>query len=269
MEQSLLDIIPLCSSWCLGALTSPRLRGERSHTSRASREIRFLISCLRIATLRGLEDIRGVNLDGLFLGRLRARAGRGGFSLLELLIVMALIIIMFTLYWSSGSKSFQTKQMAKCGKNLQFIYIALRTYGTDNNDKLPFLADARTSEPVLSQLVPRSTTSTEYFTCPGSKDSPLPEAQPFADRRISYAYYMGHKLTDGADQPLLSDRQVNTESKLAGQLLFSADGKKPGANHDKYGGNVLFCDGNVQRSGPMAAFNLTNAPNVILLNPKP
>jgi prepilin-type N-terminal cleavage/methylation domain-containing protein/prepilin-type processing-associated H-X9-DG protein len=192
-----------------------------------------------------------------------------GFSLLELLIVMALIIVMFTLYWSSGAKSYQNQQMAKCEKNLQFIYTALRSYSTDNNDKLPFLADAKTSEPVLSQLVPRSTTGTEYFICPGCKDSALPDAQPFANRRISYAYYMGRTLNDGADQPLLSDRQVNDNSKTQGSPLFSADGKKPGANHNKYGGNVMFCDGNVQKSGTNAAFNLTNAPNVVLLNPKP
>lgn len=192
-----------------------------------------------------------------------------GFSLIELLVVMALILILFTMYWSSGSKNFQLKQMTQCSKNLQFIHLALRTYASDNNDRLPQLDTAKTSEPVLSQLVPRSTTSTEYFTCPGCKDSPLPDGQPFADGRISYAYYMGHKLTDGADQPLLSDRQVNNDPKLAGQLLFSPDGKKPGANHNKYGGNVLFCDGNVQQSDSKAAFNLTNAPNVVLLNPKP
>lgn len=198
----------------------------------------------------------------------KARAQRA-FSLIELLIVMFLIILMFTLYWGGGKKGYQNTQMTKCEKNLEFIYLAMRTYATDNNDHLPFIAEAKTSEPVLSQLIPRSTTATEHFICPGCKDSALPEARPFADRKISYAFYMGHTLTDGAEQPLLSDRQVNTDPKLQGQPLFSTTGKKPGANHDKYGGNILFCDGSVQRSLPSSAFNLTNAPNVILLNPKP
>ncbi len=134
--------------------------------------------------------------------------------------------------------------------NLQNIYVALKTYSLDNprSSRLPGFAGAQTSEPVLSQLIPRDTTGTEFFICPGGKDSLLPDAQPFADRKISYAYYMGRSLADGADQPLLSDRQVNTDPKLIGQPLFSADGKKPGNNHNKYGGNVMFCDGTVQMS---------------------
>ena len=191
------------------------------------------------------------------------------FSLIELLIVMALIIVLFTLYFSSSSKSWQVKQIAVCAKNLDNIYVALKTWSTDNSDRFPALTGPATSEPVLSQLIPRYTTGTEYFTCPGTKEGRLPDAEPFAKRRISYAYYMGHSANDGATEPLLSDGQVDTNPKFQGQALFSTTGKKPGANHNKFGGNVMFCDGNTQASGPLAAFNLTNSPGVVLLNPKP
>jgi prepilin-type N-terminal cleavage/methylation domain-containing protein/prepilin-type processing-associated H-X9-DG protein len=194
---------------------------------------------------------------------------RNGFSLLELLIVVTIIFVLFTLYFSSGSKSYQMKQIANCEKNLMTVYAALKTYSIDNNDRFPSLVNAQTSEAPLSQLVPRYTTSTEYFTCPGTKDSKLPDAKPFADRKISYAFYMGHTIKEGSDQPLMSDRQVDSNPKMPNQLLFSPDGKKPGSNHDKYGGNVMFCDGNVQSSPAKSAFTLTNAPNVVLLNPKP
>jgi prepilin-type processing-associated H-X9-DG protein len=189
--------------------------------------------------------------------------------LLELLIVTALIVIMFTLYFGGGSRSYQTKQLANCQQNLRNIYVALKTYSIDNSDRFPAMTAPQTSEPVLSVLIPRYTTGTEFFTCPGSKDSKLPDAQPFAGRKISYAYYMGHTIKDGADQPLASDRQVNTDPKAPGQLIFSPDGKRPGNNHDKYGGNVLFCDGSAQPSPAQSAFNLTNAPGIVLLNPKP
>ena len=194
---------------------------------------------------------------------------RGGFSLLELLIVMFLIVVLSTLYYGGGSRGYQKRQLAACEKNLDTIYVALQTWANDNSNAFPTLAGAQTSEPPLSQLVPRYTTGAQFFICPGSKDSALSDAEPFANRRISYAYYMGRIAKDGSDQPLLSDRQVDTNSKTAGQPLFSADGKKPGNNHDKSGGNVVFCDGSVQISPPAAAFNLTNAPGILLLNPRP
>jgi prepilin-type processing-associated H-X9-DG protein len=189
--------------------------------------------------------------------------------LVELLIVMFIIIVLYTLYLGGGTRGYQARQLKNCEKNLETIYVALQTWANDNSNSFPALAGAATSEPVLSQLIPRYTTGSGFFICPGSKDSALADTQSFASRRISYAYYMGRSSKDTADQPLLTDRQVNTNAKSIGQPLFSADGKKPGNNHNKYGGNVMFCDGSVQSSPPAAAFNLTNAPGVALLNPRP
>jgi prepilin-type processing-associated H-X9-DG protein len=217
-----------------------------------------------------VTTIRRGHIDTVNLARnsgcLRRNAA---FSLLELLIVAALIIIMFTFYWGGGSRGFQMKQIANCEKNLEYDFVAIKTYSVDNDGKFPFLAGAATSEPVLSQLVPRATTRTEFFICPGSRDKAIPSAEPFARRTISYAFYMGHTAADGSTEPLMSDRQVDTNTKTAGQLLFSPDGKKPGNNHFKYGGNVMFCDGSVRSTPAHAAFDLTNAPNVVLLNPNP
>jgi prepilin-type processing-associated H-X9-DG protein len=62
---------------------------------------------------------------------------------------------------------------------------------------------------------------------------------------------------------------VDTAPKTPGQKVFSLDGKKPGNNHNKFGGNFLFCDGNVQYTPAQLAFALSSATNVVLLNPKP
>ncbi len=190
-------------------------------------------------------------------------------SLLELLLVMVIIFIVFTLYLSSGSKSGQEKRLAACQANLQSIYAALNTFSQDNNGALPVVPGASTSEAPLSLLVPKYTTGTEFFICPGGSDKPLPDAQPFANRKISYAYYMGRALADGAGAPLMSDAQVDTAPKTPGQTVFSFNGKKPGNNHNKFGGNFLFCDGNVQYTPAVLTFALPPATNVILLNPKP
>ena len=191
-----------------------------------------------------------------------------GFSLLELLITMVLILILSFMMMGRGMWSDQQRQLANCQKNLQNIYVALNIYAADNKESFPFVKDAETSEPPLSLLVPRSTSVTEIFICPGSKDNKLPEGESFAKRRISYAYYMGRAKSDGAGVPLVSDRQVNAFPKVKRQLIFSANGKPPGANHSKSGGNILFCDGEIKSTKPRAARDLTFPTNVVLLNPK-
>jgi len=198
-----------------------------------------------------------------------SRFPAAGFSILELFLVMAIIFIVFTLFISAGSKSGQEKRLAACQGNLQGIYAAMRTFAVDNNGGLPAIPGARTSEAPLSRLVPKYTTGTEFFICPGGQDKPLPDAQPFADKKISYAYYMSRTLADGSGAPLVSDAQVDTAAKTPGQTVFSTDGKRPGNNHNKFGGNVLFCDGNVQYTSSRLAFPLPLATNVVLLNPKP
>ena len=198
-----------------------------------------------------------------------ARGSRAGLSLLEVLLAMVIVFILFTLYLSAGSKSAQEKKLAACQANLQSIYAAFSTFSQDNNGALPAIPGSTNAEAPLSLLVPKYTTGTEFFICPGGKDEPLPDAQPFADKKISYAYYMGAALADGGEAPLMSDAQVNTLPKTVGQLVFSIDGKKPGNNHNKYGGNVLFGDGNVRYTPAVLTFALRTATNVILLNPKP
>lgn len=168
-----------------------------------------------------------------------------------------------------GGFSDQQKQLIHCQKNLQNIYLALSIYSSDNKGVFPAIKGAESSEPPLSLLVPRSTTVTEIFICPGSGDNKLPEGQSFAKRRVSYAYYMGRTKLDGAEAILLSDRQVNTFPKIKRQAMFSETGKEPGANHSKSGGNVLYCDGTFAAVKPRASHDYLFPTNVVLLNPKP
>jgi prepilin-type N-terminal cleavage/methylation domain-containing protein len=191
-----------------------------------------------------------------------------GFSLVELLIVLALLLIMTTMYWGFGSRSNQRTQQKACQKNLQKLYIALEIYANDSAKQFPVVASARTSEEALDALVPRYTADTATFICPGSKDSELPAGESFRKRRISYAYYMGRRSSDAAEA-LMSDKQVNTQSKTAGQQVFSITGKAPGNNHHKYGGSFLFCDGHLELSPALAPFSLGLTQGVVLLNPKP
>ena len=212
----------------------------------------------RLNERRPAENFRGVG----------ASPRRRAFSLLEMLLALAIILVMVTVLWGFGSRSHQQKQQRNCQTNLQKIFVAMQIYASDFGGSFPVVTNAQTSEAALAVLVPQYTVDTAVFICPGSKDSPLPAGESFLKRRISYAYYMGRGSNDAA-QVLLSDAQVNTNAKTAGQQAFSVTGKAPGNNHHKYGGNFLFGDGHMERTPPVVPFALGVTSGVVLLNPKP
>lgn len=197
------------------------------------------------------------------------RSPRSAFTLIELLITLALICIMSAMLYGFGSRSHQRSQQKLCSDNLQKIYLALQIYANDFRGTLPYNTNSVTSETALDELVPKYTADTSIFICPGGRDSEIPSGEPLSKHKISYAYFMGRRLDTPQNPPLLSDRQVNTEPKRAGEIVFSLDGKPPGNNHHKYGGNFLMCDGSVQFSPPQLTFSFPGTPGVVLLNPKP
>jgi len=192
---------------------------------------------------------------------------RRGFSLVELLVTLALLIFMVVLMHGFGSRSNQMRQKKACGHNLQTIFMALQIFANEHEGQFPLVPSAKSSEEALSLLVPRYTVASDRFICPGSKDSSIPSAAPLLDRRISYAYFMGHRL-GGTAEVLMSDRWIDSQPKNKGAPVFSPNGKAPGNNHHQYGGNFLFSDGEVRSSGPKAAFDVSWNPNIVLINPR-
>jgi prepilin-type N-terminal cleavage/methylation domain-containing protein len=195
-----------------------------------------------------------------------------GFSLIELLVTVALIAILSAMMYGFASGRHQRNQKQLCADNLQKIYLALQIYANDSRGALPFVTNARTSEEPLNLLVPHYSADTSIFICPGGRDEDLPSGEPLTHGKISYAYYMGRllkPLPGSLPVVLLSDRQVNTDPKRAGEYVFSPDGRSPGNNHHKFGGNFLLLDGSVLPSEPLLNFTIGIPPGVVLLNPKP
>lgn len=190
------------------------------------------------------------------------------FSLVELLVTTALIGIAYVLMFGAGSKYGQTRRKAACAGHLTQMHIALSLFAAEHDGAFPVVAGATTSEAPLSELVPRYTTDTSIFLCPGRKPKALPGAEPFADRRISYAYYMGRTLESPPDAALVSDAQADLHAKRKGDALFSTNGSAPGHNHRAYGGNVLFVDGHVETGEALSTRDLPLTKGVVLLNPK-
>ena len=86
----------------------------------------------------------------------------GAFSLIELLLVLAIILILTVLGARRLTTSARKRELAACGGNLQKIYLALGFYRNDNG-AYPFLPEAQTSAAPLSLLVPKGTTDTAIF----------------------------------------------------------------------------------------------------------
>ena len=217
---------------------------------------------------RGLNTVR---CSGEGSHRLQSVEGssRAGFALIELLVVVAILLLLFTLYWGSSNSDDQQHQAQKdCQTHLQKIYMAMDIYANEHAGKFPESAGAHTAEEALDALVPRYTVDTAMFICPGTKDPPLPAGQSFGQHKISYAYYMGRRAGD-SQQVLMSDQQVNSQSKAAGEYAFSSTGKPPGNNHGKRGGNFLFCDGRAEPGSARTPFSLVLTQGVVLLNPNP
>jgi type II secretory pathway pseudopilin PulG len=189
------------------------------------------------------------------------------FSLVELLVTLAIIIVLFVVMYGFGSKSHQAQQKIVCQKNLATILVALEIFARDHDGLFPVLTNALTSEEPLAQLVPKYTAMTEMFICPGSKDKRIPDGELFTKRRISYAYYMGQRAESGSEL-LMSDQQIDTRPKPVGAQVFSTDGKKPGNNHHKYGGNLLYVDGRTEKISATTPYSLIATQGVVLLNPR-
>jgi len=217
----------------------------------------------------GLDETRGLTGELRAVQPFQARSASTGFSMIELLAVVAILLLVFVLYWGPRT-SHRREGMARqrCQNHLQLIYMALSIYANEHAGKFPAVTNARTSAEALDPLVPRYTSDTAIFHCPGIQRAPAASDTPFRQQRIGYAYCMGRNQSE-AQQALMSDEQVNTLSKNAGEYAFSSTGKPPGNNHGKLGGNFLFCDGSVRATPARLPFSLLLTQGVVLLNPSP
>jgi prepilin-type processing-associated H-X9-DG protein len=207
----------------------------------------------------------------MILGRQPA-SSQNAVMLVELMIVIAIILVLFVLYWGGGlggSKLSKQRDFTSCAKNLQTIHTALLTFSSDHNDAFPFSDKAQHSEDVLSVLMPKYISQSGPFICPASSHRKIPEGESIAKKKISYGYVMGFGKLSDPYQWVMSDEQVNTNSKSQGDPVFASTNKPPGNNHGGYGGNLLMIDGSVKDIAPKAPYSLALTNTARYLNPQP
>ena len=98
----------------------------------------------RSSMRRGQAIMRRPSYEARREGRTGCRC-RYGFSMLELLVTVAIILILTTLYWSPNSGSRQRSLQTACQKSLQKVYIALDVYANDWGGRFPNVRGAHTS----------------------------------------------------------------------------------------------------------------------------
>jgi prepilin-type N-terminal cleavage/methylation domain-containing protein len=182
--------------------------------------------------------------------RAARQRGRGGFTLVELLVVIGIIAVLIAVLLPVLSKARAQANRTKCLAHLRELGAAMLMYANAHKDRLPNTnppltpLDYDATNAVLVALNRDYLKSPATFRCP-SDDDPEPRAIETADytlpnsARISYEFYSifwepeyGPKLTQIRSAPLAWD--LNGASPPPGD---------PPQNHGPKGGNVDYGDG--------------------------
>ena len=82
----------------------------------------------------------------------KIRASRGGFTLVELLVVIAVVSVLIATLLPSMSQAKEHAWIVRCASNQHNIGIALATYGTDNKGMLPIRIE-HNSQPTYAAAI--------------------------------------------------------------------------------------------------------------------
>jgi prepilin-type N-terminal cleavage/methylation domain-containing protein len=196
--------------------------------------------------------------------------GCHGFTLIELMCTLAILLILFAVSFGIGGKDRQKERQQQCRENQRLVHLALTVAANELGGPFPTAKDAADSDAVFQALVPRYSSRVDVFRCPGRTRDPFTGGSATSRTfRNHYAYAAGITSTAGPGQWLLSDAQVDTRPKAVGAALFSETDQGPGSNHGAFGGIVTFVDGHATFSPAKAAFEIQVPPGAAVLNPVP
>jgi prepilin-type N-terminal cleavage/methylation domain-containing protein/prepilin-type processing-associated H-X9-DG protein len=98
-------------------------------------------------------------------------AGRRGFTLIELIVVIAVVAVLVAIAFPVTSHVLQSARAATCISNLNNLGIALNLYLGEHNETMPTLQAARQSisqnVPVIDNTLNAYARDPRVFVCPG------------------------------------------------------------------------------------------------------
>lgn len=184
-----------------------------------------------------------------------------GFSLVELLVVVAIIAVLATFGVSASYGASERVQATKCLSSMRQVGTAIQLYGADNNGRLPDTSHMRAPDgSSLSWTVTLSAYLTTNFIgrCPANKDALVPVTYAWNDLLTS-ASGAGISAAMVANPSATMIVGETADSYISEHFHFSQSRTRVTYNQfrrdvsvDRHGNyaNFLFVDGHVESLAP-------------------
>ena len=189
--------------------------------------------------LNPLAVATGVGLPGTRRGTPRLARAAPAFTLLELLVVMAVISILAALLFPLLGRAKESGRATVCLSNLHQIGIALQLYAQDNRNRLPYMRDrdlaGTNGLPGPDLVLSNYLGNIRVLRCPSDRQN------LFASTGSSYSW---NSLLNGQDADHLSALGMQFDPHQI-PLMFDKD-KFHKARGPKKEVNYLYADGHIK-----------------------
>lgn len=161
-----------------------------------------------------------------------SRKQKWNFTLIELLIVVAIIAILASMVLPALNSAIEKGKSIRCVGNLKQIGLALTSYTTDNSDSLPYVANSKDKR-LRARLAPYAGTPSHdknqkgLWFCPSHDSIPPVDANTLYSS--SYTNVVASKLYPGKDWCLNELKYPQKITKLDSRVFLLAS-RQPSYN---------------------------------------